>query len=111
MLRSKYGNRKVTLDGITFDSQREANYYSKLKLLEKGKVIKDLELQKAYELQPSFKLGSKTYRKIEYRADFCYKTTQDDKLHVVDTKGFRTKEYMLKKKMMAYKYNIEIEEV
>lgn len=111
MLGNKYGNKKVFIDGIKFDSKREANYYSKLKLLEKGQVIKDLELQKAYELQPSFKLGNKTYRKITYLADFCYKTTEDDKLHVVDTKGFRTKEYMLKKKMMAYKYGIEIEEV
>lgn len=108
---NKYKNKKVIVDGITFDSKKEANYYSKLKLLEKGHVIKDLELQKAFELQPSFKLNNKTYRKIEYRADFCYKTTHDDKLHVVDTKGYRTKEYILKKKMIAYKYGIEIEEV
>ena len=111
MIRSKYGNKKVFIDGIKFDSQKEGNYYLKLKLLEKGNIIKDLELQKVYELQPGFKLGNKTYRKIEYKADFCYKTISDDKLHIVDTKGFRTKEYMLKKKILAYKYGIEIEEV
>ena len=111
MIGNKYGNKKVEIDGIKFDSKKEANYYCKLKLLEKGQVIKDLELQKSFELQPSFKIGKNTYRKIEYRADFCYKTIQDNKLHVVDTKGFRTKEYLLKKKMLAYKYKIEIEEV
>ena len=107
----KYHNKKVEYDGYTFDSIREKNYYIKLKLLEKAGKIKELELQKEYELQPSFKLNNKTSRKITYRADFTYKTTEDDKLHVVDVKGFRTDVYKLKKKLFEYKYRIEIEEI
>ena len=108
---AKYHNKKVKYDGYTFDSIREKNYYIKLKLLEKSGKIKELELQKEYELQPSFKLNNKTSRKITYKADFTYKTTEDDKLHVVDVKGFRTDVYRLKKKLFEYKYRIEIEEI
>lgn len=108
---AKYHNKKVEYDGYTFDSIREKNYYIKLKLLEKAGKIKELELQKEYELQPSFKLNNKTSRKITYRADFTYKTAEDDKLHVIDVKGFRTDVYRLKKKIFEYKYKIEIEEI
>ena len=108
---AKYHNKKVKYDGYTFDSIREKNYYIKLKLLEKAGKIKELELQKEFELQPSFKLNNKTSRKITYRADFTYKTTEDDKLHVIDVKGFRTDVYRLKKKLFEYKYRIEIEEI
>ena len=107
----KYHNKKVEYDGYTFDSIKEKNYYIKLKLLEKAGKIKELELQKEFELQPSYKLNNKTSRKITYRADFTYKTTEDDKLHVVDVKGFRTDVYRLKKKLFEYKYRIEIEEI
>ena len=107
----KYHNKKVEYDGYTFDSIREKNYYIKLKLLEKAGKIKELELQKEYELQPSFKLNNKTSRQITYRADFTYKTTEDDKLHVIDVKGFRTDVYRLKKKLFEYKYKIELEEI
>jgi len=107
----KYHNKKVEYDGYTFDSIKEKNYYIKLKLLEKAGKIKELELQKEYELQPSFKLNNKTSRKITYRADFTYKTTEDDKLHVIDVKGFRTDVYRLKKKLFEYRYGIEIEEI
>ena len=107
----KYHNKKVEYDGYTFDSIREKNYYIKLKLLEKAGKIKELELQKEFELQPSYKLNNKTYRSIKYRADFTYKTTEDDKLHIVDVKGFRTDVYRLKKKLFEYKYRIEIEEI
>lgn len=110
-MERKYHNKKVEYDGYTFDSIREKNYYIKLKLLEKAGKIKELELQKEYELQPSYKLGNKTSRKITYRADFTYKSTEDDKLHVIDVKGFRTDVYRLKKKLFEYKYKIEIEEI
>ena len=109
--QNKYKNKKVIYDGITFDSKKEGAYYLKLKLLEEKGIIKDLQLQKEYMLQESFKLNNKTYRKISYKADFEYFSTIDNKIHVVDTKGFKTKEYLLKKKMLAYKYGIELEEV
>lgn len=111
MERTKYFSKKVVVDGIKFDSKRESEYYLKLKELEKNGIIKDLELQKEFVLQEKFKLGNKTRREICYRADFTYVTTEDDKLHVVDVKGFRTEVYRLKKKMFEYKYGIELEEV
>lgn len=109
--QNKYKNKKVIYDGIKFDSNREMAYYIKLKMLEEKGIIKDLELQKSFELQPSFKLNGKTYKKITYKADFSYVSVQDNKIHIVDTKGFRTEVYKLKKKMFAYKYGIEIEEI
>lgn len=109
--QNKYKNKKVIYDGIKFDSNREMAYYIKLKMLEQKGIIKDLELQKSYELQPSFKLNGKTYKKITYKADFSYVLVEDNKIHIVDTKGFRTDVYKLKRKMFAYKYGIEIEEV
>ena len=108
---AKYHNKKTTHDGYTFDSIKEKNYYIKLKLLEKAGKIKELELQKEFELQPSFKLNKKTSRRITYKADFTFKTIEDDKLHVIDVKGYRTDVYMLKKKLFEYKYQIEIEEI
>lgn len=111
MTRSKYHSKKVIIDGIPFDSIKEGNFYIKLKLLQKSGVIKDLELQKEYLLQEKFKINGKTRREITYRADFSYISIEDDKLHVVDVKGFRTEIYRLKKKLFEYKYGIEIEEV
>lgn len=108
---AKYHNKKATYDGHTFDSVKEMNCYKKLKLLEKAGIIKELELQKDFELQPSFKINNRTNRKITYKADFTYKTTKDDRMHVIDVKGFRTDVYRLKKKLFEYRYRIEIEEI
>lgn len=103
---SKYRNKRTKYDGIKFDSIKEKNYYIKLKLLEKSGKIKDLKLQVKFELQPSFKFKGKTIRAINYVADFTY--YEENKLVIVDTKGYRTKEYLLKKKMMNYRgYDIE----
>lgn len=109
--QNKYKNKKVIYDGIKFDSNREMAYYIKLKMLEQKGIIKDLKLQKSFELQPSFKINGKTYRKITYKADFSYISVEDNKIHIVDTKGFRTDVYKLKRKMFAYEYGIEIEEI
>ena len=106
---SKYKNKKVVVDNILFDSKKEANYYTKLKILRDAGKISGLRLQEKFILQPSFKLNGKTYRAITYVADFVYK---DDKgMHVVDTKGYRTDVYKIKKKLFMKKYGIEIEEM
>lgn len=110
-IRSKYYSKKIVVDGIKFDSKKEAAYYQKLKILEKADKIKNLTLQKEFLLQEKFKLNGKTRREINYRADFSYISTDDDKLHIVDVKGYRTDVYKLKKKLFEYKYGIEIEEV
>lgn len=111
---SKYGSKKVIIDGIKFDSKKEGKRYLELKLLEKANEIKNLELQKVFELQPSFKKNGKTYRKITYKADFCYFSIKENKYICEDVKSPATKTqvYMIKKKMLLYKYeNIEFREV
>lgn len=77
-----------------------------------GKIV-DLELQRKFILQQGFKLNGKTYRAINYIADFVYKDLKGQ-VHVVDVKSEATKKdkvYRIKKKMLAYKFGIEIEEV
>ena len=108
---NKYHNKKVIVNGHKFDSIKEANYYNQLRLLQRAGLIRDLELQKTFILQPSFKLNNKTRRNITYKADFTYFSNEDDKIHVIDVKGFKTDVYNIKKKMFEYKYGIEIEEI
>ena len=105
MAYNKYKNKKVMVDGIKFDSMKEARRYSELKLLERAGKIKDLELQPKFELIPTIRReGQKTERKTVYIADFMYKEIGNDKLVVEDTKGYRTDVYLLKKKLFLYKY-------
>lgn len=106
---NKYFNKKVVIDGIKFDSKKEANYYTKLKLMQNAGVIWDLEIQRKYILQKAFTFNGKTIREISYYADFVYEDKNG--IHVVDTKGYRTDVYKIKKKMFIKKYGIDIEEV
>lgn len=107
--QNKYKNKKVEYDGIKFDSIKEKNRYIGLKQMEKLGIIKNLQRQVKYELQPSFKFNGKTIRSINYIADFVY--IQDGIEIIEDVKGMRTKEYILKKKMFEYKYQKEIKEI
>ena len=105
--KGKYNNTKVEIDGITFDSKKEANRYCELKLLEKSGEIKNLELQKKYILIPAQRIDGKLIeRECSYRADFVYETK--DGIVVEDTKGFRTAEYKIKRKLMLERYGIRI---
>ena len=125
---SKYGAQKVEVNGILFDSRKEARVYENLLLLEKDGAIRDLKLQVPYELIPTI-YGTKTkithlktkdkvenvqfvrQRAVKYVADFVYYDIAEGRERVVDVKGFRTKEYELKKKMMLAFLGIEVEEV
>lgn len=107
---NKYNNKKVYADGIKFDSMKEAKRYRELKLLERAGDIFGLSLQVPYILQDSYKLNGHNVRSIKYIADFVY-YDKDGKMHVEDVKGMKTDVYRLKKKMIGYKYGIEIEEV
>ena len=100
--QNKYRNKKTIIDGIEFDSKAEAKRYSELKLLERAKKISNLELQPCFILQPSFKKNGKTYRKIEYIADFQYE--ENGQVIVEDVKGVFTKEFQIKRKLFEYKY-------
>lgn len=104
---SKYRAKKTIIDGIKFDSKREADRYCELKLLEKANEIRSLELQPRFLLQDKFKdRNGKTHRKIEYVADFMY-INKDDKKIVEDVKGMMTDVYKLKKKLFLNLYDEE----
>jgi len=105
---NKYHNKKIIIDGIKFDSIREGKRYQELKLLQRVGIIENLELQKEFELQPSYKKNGKTIRKISYIADFCY--YENGKYIVEDVKGMHNDVYKLKKKLFEYKYDFEIKE-
>lgn len=107
---SKYGNRKTTLDGITFDSAREAKRYAELRLLERAGQIFNLQRQVPFVLIPKQVRDGKTIeRPVVYKADFVY--TENGQEIVEDTKGMRTKEYVIKRKLMLWQYGIQIREV
>lgn len=124
---TKYGNKKTSVYGIMFDSKKEAQRYMELKLMQDNGLITNLELQKKYLLIPAqYEPSDEVYKKgmhkgekkkgkliekeISYYADFDYYTKEGE--HIVeDTKGIRTKEYVLKRKMMLFVHGIKIHEV
>lgn len=99
---NKYKNKKVQIDMYVFDSIAESRRYKELALLEKAGEIENLQLQPKFLLQESFKKNGKTYRKIEYIADFIYE--EKGKVIVEDVKGMETKEFKIKRKLFEYKY-------
>ena len=124
-MKSKYGNRKTVIDGIVFDSKREAQRYAELRLLLWGGEISDLRRQVSYELIPaqygervtSTKTGKSRSRRIcleravKYVADFVYTDVRTGETVVEDAKGKRTKEYIIKRKLMLERYGIRVREV
>ena len=107
-MRSKYHAKKTTVDGITFDSAREAKRWQELKLLERAGAIRDLRRQVRYELIPAFDVDGKHYRPATYIADFVYTDAKTGKEIVEDVKGVRTPIYRLKAKLFAAKYGVSI---
>ena len=105
---SKYHAKRTTVDGIQFDSAREAKRYTRLRALEDEGKIQHLRLQVPFELVPSFECDGAKYRGMKYIADFVY--YRDGKQVVEDCKGVKTAEYKLKKKLMAYVNHVNIEE-
>ena len=97
---SKYRANKVSIDGHTFDSQKEADYYCELKLRLQGKEIN------GFCLQPTFMLAPK----LKYKADFII-FHKDNSTEIIDVKGVRTKEYIAKKKVFEDKFNLKITEI
>lgn len=109
---TKYNNKKVTVNGQVFDSKKEANRYKELLLLEKAGAIKDLRMQVKFTLIPAQRdeaTGKVVERECSYKADFVY--SEGEKTVVEDVKGFRTKEYIIKRKLMLWRYGIRIREV
>jgi hypothetical protein len=110
-IKNKYKNSIVVIDGIRFDSQKEAARWEKLRSLEKIGVINNLQRQVKYILIPSQRdqNGKVIARQCSYYADFVY--LQDGKIVVEDTKGVKTPEYIIKRKLMLYVHGIKISEV
>lgn len=115
MKKQKYYNRKVTIDGETFDSVKEARRYQELKLLQRAGQIGNLTRQVPFELIPAQRIDGKVVeRACNYVADFVYmeKTKTGEWVGVVeDTKGFKTKDYIIKRKIMLHVHGIRIREV
>ena len=124
----KYNNSKTVVDGITFDSRHEAQRYCELKLLERGKVISNLELQKKFILIPAQYAVEERYgkngkrlkdgktlleRECSYIADFVYTLNETGEKIVEDAKSpiTRTPEYKIKKKLMLWVHGKHIREV
>ena len=105
---SKYHARKTTVDGITFDSRREADRYLVLKSMEEEGAIEDLRRQVRYELIPAFDVDGRHYRPAFYVADFVY--VEGGEEVVEDVKGMRTDTYRLKSKLFARRYGKSIRE-
>lgn len=119
---NKYRNRRVvTGDGINHDSRKEAIRWMQLKLMESAGAITGLQRQVKFVLIPAqyeadsigkngkFKKGKCLERECAYVADFIY--NENDKLVVEDVKGVRTKEYIIKRKLMLQVYGIRIKEI
>lgn len=106
--RSKYHAKKTVVDGITFDSRKEADRYLVLKGMEEDGSIEDLRRQVRYELVPAFDADGKHYRPVYYVADFVY--VEDGHDVVEDVKGMRTDVYKLKSKLFARRYGMSIRE-
>ncbi len=105
-IRNKYGvsdKEQRTCDGIVFDSKKEMLRYKELILLSKAREISELQRQVKFELQPKFVTkDGETIRAINYIADFVYWDNNANCLVIEDVKGAKTKEYMIKKKMLLY---------
>ena len=101
--QSKYHAKKCTVGETTYDSKKEAKRGQELEYLNIIGVIKNLERQVKFELQPAYTNNQgKKIRSISYIADFVYE--KNGKKIVEDTKGFRTDKYRIKKKIFEYKY-------
>ena len=124
---SKYHNKKITVDGITFDSKREYNRFRELSLLERAGEISNLRRQVKFVLIPAqyektperytsgkrkgeLKQGKLLERECAYLADFVYIDNTGKKV-VEDTKGVKTKDYIIKRKLMLFRFGIRINEV
>ena len=128
--RTKCGNVKLTVDGIQFDSKKEARRYYELKLLERAGEISDLKLQEEYELIPAqyeyFERYGKTGKRLQdgkrciekscvYKADFVY--MRGGQLVVEDVKGYRDPasaayaKFVIKRKLMLWRYGVKITEI
>lgn len=118
---NKYHSKKVIVGGEAFDSRKEYRRFCELSLLQKAGAITELKKQVTFELIPAqrgpdtvgvrggVKKGRVIEQAVKYVADFTYK--ENGKLVVEDTKGFKTKDYIIKRKLMLWVHGIQIKEI
>ena len=123
---NKYRNKKITVNGETFDSEKEYKRYRELLLLERAGAITDLQRQVKFVLIPAqyetyerygkrgqrLKDGKRCIeRGVNYYADFVY--TENGKKVVEDTKSdpTRTESYIIKRKLMLFIHGIKVREI
>lgn len=121
--KSKYGAKKTEVDGIIFDSVKEARRYKELILLERAGEISDLQRQVKYILIPAQRepdtigkrggvhKGQTIEKEVSYKADFVYINKTTGEKVVEDVKGIRTKEYIIKRKLMLWVHGVRIQEI
>lgn len=120
-MKSKYHSRKITRDGMTFDSVKEYRRFCELSLLERAGTITDLQRQVKFVLIPvqrepdtigkrgGIVKGKLIERECAYIADFVY--VENGAKVVEDTKGFKTPDYIIKRKLMLWVHGIKINEI
>ena len=121
--KNKYHARHVEYDGLKFDSQKELLRFQELSLLCSQGIISELRRQVKYILIPSqrepglvgprggIKPGKVIENECSYIADFVYRLNESGETIVEDTKGFKTKDYIIKRKLMLFVYGIRIKEI
>lgn len=121
--KNKYNARAIEYDGMKFDSQREVLRYKELSFMCSDGIIKDLKRQVKYLLIPlqrepatigprgGVRPGKLLESECSYIADFQYTIAETGEVVVEDTKGFKTKDYIIKRKLMLFVYGIQIKEI
>lgn len=110
---NKYHAKRQEVGGIIFDSTKEANRYQELLMLQRLGLVTDIRRQVSYELIPMQKdsNGKLIERAVTYKADFVYRRLDTNEEVVEDAKGMRPQTYIIKRKLMLYRYGIRISEV
>jgi len=105
---TKYRNKKVTLDGMTFDSKAECRRYQELQILARAGHITDLSRQASFILAPGAIVGGKAKRALIYRADFVYQDSKSGARIVEDCKGVMTQAFRIKQHLMKTVLGIDV---
>ena len=109
---TKYNSKKITVDGEKFDSKREYKRWCELLLLQRAGKIADLDRQVKFELIPSQRVDGKVVeRPVYYVADFVYVDTATSQKVAEDSKGFKTRDYVIKRKLMLWVHGLHVKEV
>lgn len=108
-MRSKFNAKKTTVCGVVFDSKREALRYVELRDLESKGIVSNIQRQVRVELVPPFDCDGKHFRGIYYVIDFVYTDSEGNEIWE-DVKGMKTPVYLLKRKLVAYRYQKIIKE-